>query len=81
MIFTCWQTVEHPLPDRISSVESMPSSQLVGQAPGPSGGMATSQLSPVSITPLPQLASQSLSMSCVAPGGQQPSPSAGATIG
>ena len=46
----------------------MPSSQLVGHE---SGG---SQVSPLSTTPLPQLAEQSESSAALHPAGQQPSP-------
>jgi hypothetical protein len=42
--------------------------QVVGQLPG------GSQLSPASSTPLPQAATQSLSLVALQPGGQQPSP-------
>src|SRR5262245_45850063 len=61
----------------------MPSSQLIGQAPGASGGMPTSHDSPISTTPLPHAFGQSSSTMLVAPGGQQPSLSLpdGMTIG
>ncbi len=45
----------------------------VGQAPGWPAAMAVSQVSPASMTPLPQVAEQSGSVDFVAPDGQQPS--------
>ena len=53
----------------------MPSSQLVGQEPG------GSQVSPVSTTPLPQLAEQSTSLVELHPAGQQPSPEVQVVMG
>jgi len=54
------------LPVGASTVQAFPSLQSVGQLP--------SQVSPVSTTPLPQLAEQSESLLLVHPAGQQPSP-------
>lgn len=56
------------LPVWASSVQAFPSLQSTGQLP--------SQVSPVSTTPLPQLAEQSESLLLVHPAGQQPSPPA-----
>ncbi len=53
-------------PVRVSWVQALLSSQLVGQLP--------SQVSPGSIALLPQVAEQSLSVAFVQPAGQQPSP-------
>ena len=53
--------------------------QLVGQAPLPVA--MRSQASPGSTTPSPQVAGQSVSVACVAPDGQHPSPEMGWSIG
>jgi hypothetical protein len=65
------------LPVLISVLQDSPSSQLVGQTALP----VVSQVSPGSITPLPQLFEQSLSVLRVQPIGQQPSPPLHAVIG
>jgi hypothetical protein len=53
--------------------------QLVGQAPLPMAIL--SQVSPGSTTPSPHVAGQSVSVACVAPDGQHPSPEIGRSIG
>ena len=60
------------LPVIPSVVQALPSSQLVGQAPGPDA-IPLSQVSPDSTTPLPQLGEQSESVFALHPAGQQPS--------
>ena len=60
------------LPVMVSSVQSLPSLQVVGQSP--------SQVSPGSSTSLPQLTEQSVSLLASQPGAQQPSPSTQAVI-
>ena len=55
-------------------------SAAVGHFPVPLV-IAVSQVSPWSTLPLPQVAAQSLSVSCVQPDGQQPSPPAHAVMG
>jgi len=61
-------------PINISTVQGSPSSMhMVGQLP--------SQVSPISTTPLPQLALQSLSLVELAPIGQHPSPLMGVVMG
>jgi hypothetical protein len=55
-------------PESVSVVHTLPSLQLVGQLEG------GSQVSPGSITPLPQAAAQSSSFPLVHPEGQHPSP-------
>jgi len=52
--------------------------QLVGQAPLPAATL--SQVSPGSTMPSPHVAGQSVSVACVAPDGQQPSPEIGASM-
>ena len=52
-------------------VQAMPSSQVLGQAFGAPSGIPGSQCSPSSSTPLPHAAGQSMSLSWVAPAGQQ----------
>jgi hypothetical protein len=52
--------------------------QLVGQAPLPAASL--SQVSPRSTMPSPHVAGQSVSVACVAPDGQQPSPEMGLSI-
>jgi hypothetical protein len=54
------------LPERVSVVQAIASSQLVGQSP-------PSQVSPTSRMPLPQVGEQSPSVSKLHPSGQQPS--------
>jgi hypothetical protein len=56
------------LPVWVSWVQALASSQVIGHEVG------GSQVSPASITPLPQVAEQSLSLTLVQPLGQQPSP-------
>jgi hypothetical protein len=65
VIGMCTQWVVHCAADPIaaSAVQASPSSQSAGQSP--------SQFSPVSTTPLPHEALQSLSAFAFAPGGQQ----------
>lgn len=63
----------HVLPSmRRSSVQGIPSAQVVGQAPTPLA-IAVSQVSPASNLPLPQVAEQSGSVARVQSVGQQPS--------
>jgi hypothetical protein len=63
------QTAEHvaAAPVSVSVVQTSPSSQEVGQL--------LSQVSPLSMTPLPQVGEQSPSVLAEHPAGQQPSPS------
>src|SRR5438477_545644 len=62
------------LPVVVSTVHALPSLQLAGHVPG------GSQVSPGSMTPLPQLAEQSESVFALQPAGQQPSPAAHAVM-
>ncbi len=68
-----------PPPTSASVVHAMSSLHAVGHEPLPTV-MPGSQPSPVSSTPLPQAAAQSLSVLALAPAGQQPSASAGPVI-
>src|SRR2546423_1776081 len=61
-------------PEVESSVQGSPSSQLCWQAPGLPAGMALSQASSGSTTPLPQTPRQSASLGWLQPAGQQQSP-------
>jgi hypothetical protein len=72
--------VQVPMFASVSRVQTMPSLQLVGQAPAPLA-IDVSQVSPLDTTPSPHRAGQSLSVPMLAPIGQQPSPLAGAVIG
>jgi hypothetical protein len=56
-----------------SVVQGLPSSQVVGQAPGLPAAIAMSQVSSLATFPSPQLAEQSGSLAAVQPAGQQPS--------
>jgi len=77
VIGVCPQTTSHveALPDWVSVVHGLVSAQLVGHEAG------GSQVSPGSMTPLPQKGSQSPSFPLVQPDGQQPSPPVQAVIG
>jgi hypothetical protein len=55
------------LPVMVSIVHAFPSLQVAGHV------LCGSQVSPISTTPLPQLAEQLLSLLALQPGGQQPS--------
>jgi len=59
------------LPTRACVVHGLPSSQLVGQAPARPAGMALSQASPGSTTPLPHEGEQSGSVAAEQPAAQQ----------
>ncbi len=64
----------------MSRVHATPSSQLVGQDPGPEA-IPLSQVSGASTTPLPQDGEQSSSVFALQADGQQPSPETHAVIG
>ena len=51
---TWTQAVVHWAPVMVSTVQALPSLQVVGQAPGLPAGILVSQVSPASMTPLPQ---------------------------
>src|SRR5262249_60299603 len=61
----------------VSVVHALPSSQLVGHAPGWPAGMAVSHVSGGVTTPSPHVAGQSLSVPWFCPPRPQPSPSWG----
>jgi len=68
-------------PDAWSKVHASPSSQVRAHAPAAPAVMARSQFSLASTTPSPQMTGQSLSLSEVQPGAQQPSPLTHAVMG
>src|SRR5688500_10509778 len=63
----------HPVPSSVSTVHATPSLHIVGHEPVPLG-IAVSQSSGVSTTPLPHLGEQSRSLIALHEPGQQPSP-------